>query len=50
MAVRRRAFGRALRGEIRPEAVGALRESTQDRARMGSSGYVQSDDEYDEKD
>ena len=50
MAVRRRAFGRALRGEIRPEAVAALRESTADRARMGSSGYVQSDEEDEEKD
>ncbi|MBV9410061.1 MAG: YlxR family protein [Acidimicrobiia bacterium] len=35
-AVRRRAFGRALRGEIRPEAIERLRDSEADRVSMDS--------------
>ncbi len=33
-AVRRRAFGRALRGEIRPEAIESLRDRDADRVSM----------------
>ena len=36
-AVRRRAFGRSLRGEIRPEAIVWLREKTSNRVSM--DGY-----------
>ena len=34
LAARRKAFGRALRAEIAPEAVAALRVNLADRARM----------------
>jgi len=36
-AVRRRAFGRALRGEIKPEAIEWLRENALNRVSMVSS-------------
>jgi uncharacterized protein len=35
-AARRRAFGRALRGDIHPEAIERLRERTPDRVSMDS--------------
>jgi len=35
-AVRRRAFGRALRGEIKPEAIERLRENGANRVSMDS--------------
>jgi predicted RNA-binding protein YlxR (DUF448 family) len=40
-AVRRRAFGRALRGEIRAEAIAQLRDSAANRVSMGGSGQAQ---------
>jgi len=40
-AVRRRAFGRALRGDIRPEDIDRLRDTTADRVSMDSSEQVQ---------
>jgi predicted RNA-binding protein YlxR (DUF448 family) len=47
MASRRRAFGRALRAEVRPEAVDRLRESVADRARMVSSKQDETGEEKD---
>jgi len=38
LAVRRRAFGRALRGEIRPEAIEWLRENERNRVSMDGYG------------
>ena len=37
-AVRHRAFGRALRGEIRPEAIAWLRDSAANRVSIDSYG------------
>jgi predicted RNA-binding protein YlxR (DUF448 family) len=40
-AVRRRAFGRALRGDIRPEAIDRLRDTAPNRVSMDSSEHTQ---------
>jgi len=40
-AVRRRAFGRALRGDIRPESIDRLRDTTANRVSMDNFEHTQ---------